>query len=780
MGKLFKSKKSKIIAIVLASILVVGAGVGGFIIYKLNKPPKGLKFDYATGSIVKERVESAQYLPDVNLLATPEIANTSLSNSALTTHNATINFNQDDYNKIVDELATITGTAVRNTTSILDIKDEIYTVLNMVPAFGQWFQLPQYFEAKHAQDGYNYYFYKLDYDNETSKISITRMTWSYACSVYSSSENKIYSTYYNDDVKQYQIMQTNYYYNEDNKEVVECSVVDFLKFNDNFYPIQCQYLENIEDTSTTKIQTVLRKELNAYSEKITNNASGNVVGGYDIDTNPSGGIMTKVIQLNYTDMHNIELMKIEQNSHTDYYSNIDTTNIAYYLKQHQNTVYYTNSWDYFDSANSKDAIELNDIFQLRETTKAQVLESFTKSNYITRQVMGTFNSSSVTVCTDCYNKTIDSGILMYKCNHNKNLDTVARSTSQVLVSSSAYQSEVVKILPWYIANHLKKFASNIGLKENEFLTSAKAICSDLTLETYKFQSNIDIFLDEISNKFINNISLCSSVKSLYETITAESIKLKKSQLNESAIATEIELENLTASAVVQKTIVKVSAKATLKKSNLLQKGTMYSLSFVMHDQTSNSTYTLISHYVEYTGSTLELSVTGQYNLKAFTLNKKDAHLNNSLRFTGYYALTKRTPLGDVVCSKLHDTIVNDTNIDMFETKSNGYNCSFTPSIKDGILTMTVNFVDALKPVVNIEGIDNTTVTLKMGAKVSDLLRLITISENDSIEQFKLTHGTTEYTTLNDTLASGEHTITTKDRTGNVEEFKFTVKISVLA
>ena len=777
MGKLLKTKKQKIIAILLSCIIAVGAGVGGFFAYKALFPPKSIKYDLATGSTVKERVDSAQYLPNIERLASPEVQNNGVSSTSLnSTETAEIKFNLNDYTEIVNDLAIITGTATQNDKSILDIKEEISTVLEMAPAFGKWFQLPTYKQAEHGQDGYNNFYYKFEYNHETQQIAVTRMTWSYTASVYVSSEDKVYSTYFNDDVKQYQIMQASYYFTNTNKEVVECSIVDFMKFNNDFYPIQCQYLKNIEDTSTTKIQSVLRKELTLYNDKIVNE---NVSRAYDIDTIINNGVMTKIVQLDYTDPYNIELIKIEQNSATNYYSNSNSTNLAYYLKQTHDTVYYTNSWDYYDLTNSTDNIPLNNIFELRETSKQAVLESFKQSEYCTRQVTGTFNTSSAIVCTDCYNHAISSGLMVYKCNHNKNQDTVARATANAIVSSEEYGNKILKFIPWHISNHLAKFVNTLNITHFSADSLTSDVCIDMMANNYNFQTAIDTLIAFTTQSFINTKSLCGSIKDLYNTIQSEYIPLQKSQLNRKDIKTELELKNFDALAVIQKTIIKVKASATVKSNKYMNIGDMYSLSLVMYNSKNNSIYTLISNYVEYTGSTLDLTLEGQYNLKAFALTTKDANLNNDLNFECVYALTKRTPNGDVLCSKTHEAKFNDVVLTTFETESNGYICSFTPDLSDGHLTMTTNFVDSENPVISIKGIQQTSLILPTGSTLADLFKITNISDNDMAENLTVLYGTTEYSSFDQPLVAGENTISVMDRTGNLQEFKFTLDFSII-
>ena len=775
MANFFKSTKGKIITIVLALVLVVG-GIAGYFIFEYGNK---LEYDFETGMIVKNRVDKAQYLPNLNLLV-ENTQQTQLMSATPDQSNylADLSFDLEDYQEIVDELAIITGTATRLDTNIMEIKEEIYTVLNMVPAFGKWFQLPHYFEAEHAQDGYNNYYYKLDYDKTSEKISIIRMTWSYTCDVYSSSNNKIYSSYYNDDIEQYQIMQVNYYYNSANKEVVECSVVDFARFNNDFYPIQSQYLANIQDTSTTKIQTVLRKELCAYEDKITDNPGGNIDGGLDIDTCREDGVMKKVVQLNYTDANNVELIKIEQNSNTDYYSDINTTNLAYYLKESENAIYFVDAWDYYDADNSFDEIELKNIFHLRtyNLSKDSIIDSFKNSHYYTRQVMGIPGSSSNTVCTQCYNRTIDSGLLVYKCNHNKNKETVARAIREVVSSSEAYQNEKYELITWNISKHLSKFANNVGISNQIIENYSTQLCKELNNE-YQFENNLDVFLTEISKDYLGNISLAKDVKNLYNTIKKQSKELKVKDLNKSAISSEIKLENLNETTTISNNKLTINANATIKSSILLENNAKYSLGLVLYNNARNINYTLLTNYVVYNGNDLSLTLSGTYNISNFTLKDKDTKAHVSTGLTLGYVLLKESELNDVVCSNYNNANITSGTFTNFENEINGFECVYQPKIENNALKLIVACTDIEEPEVSLRSLNNSKITLSSGAKVYDLFSLINITDNDAIKKISILHDDEKYNSMNETLIAGTNKIVAIDRTGNTATLTFAITLN---
>lgn len=769
MSKLLKSFKIKIFAVALASVLAVSGLCSCFLFGKTN-------FDYPTAMLVKNRVTKAQYLPNLELLVddTQSVQLTSATPDK-EYYTTDLSFNLEDYKSIVDELAIITGTGIRHDSDILEIKKEIYTVLEMVPEFGSWFQLPyNAMPSQNSQDGYNNYYYKIDYDRNSEKITITRMTWRCVCEIYSFAEDKIYSTYY-DDVHQYQIMQTNYYYNENNKEVVECSVVDFAKFNNEFYPIQCQYLENVENTSTTKIQSVIRKQIDAYDN------SGNVDRGLDIDTYRAGGVLRKVVQLNYTDADNVELIKIEQNFGTDYLSDINTTNLAFYLKQNENAIYFTDAWDYYDAANSADEIPLRNMFDFYYTdspSKEDIITSFIKSGYSPRQVMCTpnYGNSSRNVCNDCYYRNIASGLLVYKCNHNKSQDNIARAARQTVCSSSAFQNEVYQMLPWQISKLLSDFATSVGVSDEIVSSYSNKICCELG-DQYLFENNLDIFLEKVSQSFIEEVSLTKSVKNLYNTIKENSKRLSAAKLNTSAISSEVALENINETTSVSDNVITVNATANVKPNILLEKNAKYSIGLVLYDSTNSIINILLTNYVAYTGKNLNLSLNGSYNLSGFKLQEKDVKAFKPVNLTLGYALLKGGAVYEVACSGFVNANVSSGTFNTFENAVNGFECTYAPSVENQTFKVSVSSVDVESPKIKLEVSEDNSVTFTSGSKVYSLLSLLEIYDNDAVQSVTVMHGTDKYVSPIEALKAGENTVTVVDRSGNEASLTFTIKLN---
>ena len=769
MTNFFKSTKGKVFTVVLVIVLIVGA-IGAYFIFRNETK---LEFDFATDMLVKNRVKNAQYLPNLDLLSNKSQSTELLATSPDAAYYSTdLSFDLKDYQSIVDELAIITGTATSRDTSILDIKEEIYTALDLVPAFDRWFRLP-----------YDYHstFYNLHYDKENERISITRMNWSVTCGIYSSEEDKIYSTYFDDDVEQHQIMQANYYFNEDNKEVVECSVVDFARFGKDFYPIQCQYLANIQDTSTTKIQSVIRKEIDAYSYKLKDNGNGNVDGGLDIDTYREGGVMKKVVQLNYTDSNNVELIKIEQNQSTDYLSDINTTNLAYYLRQNDNAIYFVDAWDYYDEENSVNDISLNNLFYIRvddNLSKDRIINSFKNSSYSTRQVMSTVERglSSRNVCSSCYNLKYNSNLLVYKCDHNKNQEQVARAERGTACSSLDYQDQIYELIPLNISKLISNFAKNIGISDEIISTYSGNIVQKLDDE-YLFESNLDIFLAKASNDFIENVSLCKDVKDLYYNIKKKSKGLENKDLNKSAISSYITLDEFSESASVVNNQVTVNVTATVKSSILLEKNAKYSLGLVLYDDANNINYALLTNYKVYDGNDMSLELSGSYDLSEFILKDKDVKADRQLNLTLGYVLLKEGQRIDSVCSNYKTASISSGTFSAFTNNVNGFECDYQPIIENNKLTVSISFIDFTKPEIKIEKLFDNTLTFNSGATLFDLMTLINVTDNDFVATIKIFHGEEEYRRIDELLVEGINQILAVDRTGNFAVATFIIVLN---
>ena len=208
----------------------------------------------------------------------------------------------------------------------------------------------------------------------------------------------------------------------------------------------------------------------------------------------------------------------------------------------------------------------------------------------------------------------------------------------------------------------------------------------------------------------------------------------------------------------------------------MQKGSKYSLTYILHDEKSGITLPLLSNYLKYTGSNLDLTLSGQYNLENLTLEQKDAFLNNSISLISSIVLTRESSVIPVICSSTYKANTNNTNISSFKTSSNGFTCSFNPSIQDNQLQLTVNFVDSQKPQIETNKLEGD-INFTKGSKVYDLLRAIKIIDNDIIDNLSIDNKGTKYTNFQDTLLNGETTITITDRTGNTEKLVYHIYLS---
>ena len=744
----------KVFKLILPLILLLST-IGVVFIITSSK----FEYDIAKASLVKTRVSNAQYLPNVERLT---------SNQTMYSDDIDLKFDLDEYNMIVDELATITGTAVRQTNSILDLKNEVYFIMDIVPAFDTWFNLPHYIRVpdtlKDKIKNYNNYYYKVSYNEENERITVNRMSWRTVCDIYIESENKCYGSNDKDDVVQHQMIQLDYYYDEYNREVVECSVIDFCKFNDDFYPIQCQYLKNVENSSTTKIQVVLRKELDLYD-------TTNCQHALDIEVDKEYGCLRKITQLNYTDSNNVELLKIEQNSNTEYFSDIKTTNLAYYKCKNDNVSYFIDAWDYYDNT-SYDKIELHNMFDFDfgYVTKETIIDRFINSQYLSRVVTSYPGGgiSSRNVCSACYNGHSNSGLLVYKCNHNKNKDYITRGQRKIITSSLDNQEDLYQLIPIDLSNQLLRFNSNLGL-----LLDTSNMCVLLD-DTYNFETNVDSYIDNISKLYIENNIMINELVDRYETIVNKAKELDEKKLNLSSIAEYTSFDTFEDSTLVSDGLITVDAHATVKSSILLEKKAKYSIGLILYDELNNISYTLLADYVEYKGEDLELSLNKTFNIEEFIIDKKDINLSLSLEFTLGYALVKETSGIDIICSDYYQASISSDEQYEFMNIVDGYECYYEVSFSDDKCKMSVSFVDIEKPNVTIDYLDDNKLILESGSTLFDLLKLIRYSDNDMVSSMDVYHEDTLYTSILDELVEGETTIVISDRTGN--EIKIVIEI----
>lgn len=311
-----KLKSVKIIAIFVA-IALFAAILSGCIFNR-----KTLKYDSAKGAIASEKVENAQYTPDLDkYFGALSDAETAACASLTADSEQT---NSDEFTALIDKYAKIenyAGAGKYLGYDIYEIKNEIEFIVGKVPAFNQWFRMP----GMREEEGYAsipYYeswAYYLELDEETSTLSVTRVCWATRCSYFDyDTFNEVEEHKDGSSFIQYEIMKTNYTQTETD-EIVECfiysvgidhinrfkSEYDINYYNTNsedYYPFEYQYLRNVKDKSMVKYHITAAERTNK---------------GMDIRGLYPYGARREFMVVDYDGYRNIETTSVDQKFSTD-------------------------------------------------------------------------------------------------------------------------------------------------------------------------------------------------------------------------------------------------------------------------------------------------------------------------------------------------------------------------------------------------------------------------------------------------------------------------------
>lgn len=318
-----KKSKNKAVATILIVILLISATAGLLIWLFRDK----LEYNYELGRIALNKVENAQYIPDVSKYDSGAVV---LSGTRLGEPQQQ-GISKEEFNSIVDEYATVENYAGAGKClgyDIHEIKNEIAFVVEHVPAFEQWFRMPSMREKQGYinipyYEGWAYYLEM----SEDNVLSITRVCWCTRSSYIDFDNMKIVEDHANGtSFVQYEIMKTNYYVDENEKEVVECFIysvgIDNVKngatCNTNtsdYYPFEYQYLKNVKDTY------MIKYHIAAAERYASNDPIFDTIGmdfgeennsGMDISGNTPYGSHREFTILNYDGYSNIRLTDIEQ------------------------------------------------------------------------------------------------------------------------------------------------------------------------------------------------------------------------------------------------------------------------------------------------------------------------------------------------------------------------------------------------------------------------------------------------------------------------------------
>lgn len=334
------SKKKKVVAIVLVSVLLIAALAG--VLYWIFGDHRTLSFDFEKGGVAGNRVETAQYTPDIDKYLEVNGGATLSSNidagyieeniaTAAVLSGPTVT--QEEFQAIIDEFAKVdnyAGAGKYQGYDIYEIKEELKFVVEKVPAFNQWFRMPTMREKQGYASipYYEWWAYYLELELEPLKLSVTRVCWCTRSS-FMDFENKTFVEDYSDgsSVCQFEVMKTNYFTDENGDEVVEAYIysvgVDHVKnsskYNDNvsdYKPYEYQYLKNVKDKTLVTYHITAASRMGMYNNEEYFEGWREAPDGGDDGMDVRGltpyGVRREFRVVNYDGYSQIDMLDIDQ------------------------------------------------------------------------------------------------------------------------------------------------------------------------------------------------------------------------------------------------------------------------------------------------------------------------------------------------------------------------------------------------------------------------------------------------------------------------------------
>lgn len=768
-----KSKKKIILFTILGLVLVLIFSYAFLFMSQKGLFDGKLTYDYEKAQFAKRKVATAQYLPDPEKLASQEknaaAAHTIKTNAASLsedgekeekTNVARIGFEQ--YRKYMEDWGRIDpeGSGKYGGYDIYEIKDEIYFVLDNAPSFNQWFRMP-FYDWQDFPDGevpyYNFWAYNIQYDEDRDGLTVTRVCWSTRFD-YLDFENKRIIEYYDkngdESIIQFQIMRTNYFFDEQDREVVECFVytvaVDhvgggpfsldtgktgYYQSNEKYYyPVSVQYLKNIKDTSLTKymIQYCERDYSNSDLKKLGWNIDHTGGSSYDITHRDSIGTARSYLQLDYGGEDNVQMLKVDQVSpkaFTDY----EATDILYY-------------------AVTADSFGLFEKYYDRCTDGA--MPYLSENDYYGGQ----------------YEKVLMDGFGdMRRLQHaGKRHDSGVVSGDKITRVNDTYYGSASGL--GFLFN---RSAASLGLRTGLTDETCAAFVAEadqkmIANEDYAYEGALDGFFTVVAQNIKDNFCLRNEWKKIYKDSDA-ALQLKKLDENASAVAEKIVVKEAVIGVTVTGNTAHYTASGKVKSSILLQDGKNYSLGLVLKSERGdwylmdgNASGTRFSR-----GKELVLSGAGEAKFA-------DLDLKISGTYTLGYALVKE---GKTICSEFIPANVEAyEKVEIPEKEENGIVKTYEVTCEDGVLK--INFVGEDVEAPTISGVANGSVrTVEKGTPIAYAFYGMNIDDNDEIVCVEFYHGVTKYKNWGDAVVAGLNTLVVRDAAGN--ETKVTITIIIV-
>ncbi len=505
--------------------------------------------------------ESAQYLPDSEILAVSngedslsdqlnlsdisssdtladgtQESNDTIYDNVYKVSGDVMNFSKEEYDRLNDSLAVISSTGIIRETTISDLKDEVIYALNAIPGYDQWFMLPHGLTdetgKKLSLNSYN-----LSYDKESGKITMRRLSWKTKGKTYDVSSGIFYDE--NTYIRQYMVVE--YYIDDQNREVVDCTVCVFLSLSSGeYYPVSVQRLINVKDCSLTKYAASFTRKQTLVNE-IKNNKYA-----YDKNDFYDYGINTLMVRLDYSSENDISLLKTEFAT-TDKHQRIPTEGtLAYYRKVDDKALYYVNLWN----NNAKDNVFRGNGYYLR--IDADRLDS---EYYLDNELHDVISSSATALgeirynylCNVCIeSKNSDDGIFI-DCSHYELYPDVHNYFNQIVCNNENWLEDP-SFVKAGITTQYERLLHSLDIDYAVYIemqgTSLGNLVNKLIVDTGKIYHNekiSDIGYEKI-NEYVNENVKQMSFEEYCNLLSAKDNFIYDTEQNSSISGSEISID----------------------------------------------------------------------------------------------------------------------------------------------------------------------------------------------------------------------------------------------
>lgn len=771
---LFK-KLAAAIPLSLAGVMLFGFAFR--FLYMEGVFDRALSYNYGQADYAKRRVAEAQYLPDPEKLAAAE-------ESAVRA--ASFNFFSDEedetegdgtgedgsgqdetyedetgetelsridlegFRRCVDSWGTIEGMGAGKYQgySIYEIRDELYDVLDAVPAFGRWFRFPHWSDYPEGEDPYyaNWAYY-MEYDEGADALTMTRVCWVTRFGYFDFENKKIVEDYDeegDESIVQFEVMRTRYYYDEEGRETVECFVyavacdhVDrssdqsgrtgyYQPDEKYYYPVSVQYLKNVRDTSLTKyvIEYCERETVDMMDSAEGWDFGEDWDAPYNIEHRDSDGTRLDFLQLDYGGEDNVRMLKIRRRMPTEFID-FDAAKIFYYAATADGVGYIEG---YYDRCTDASAPTAWGAFGGGLDENGNVDRWFGEMGYSVGIYAQVESGADITRWEEeIYGNIGGIGVLL------------DRSVALLGERTGAGES--------------------FSQVTEEFL--ARADENYLSGDRLAYAGVLDGYIADLAADIADNFSLKSEWADIY--LASDRATEVGVDGNQSAAGEVIEVREGEAEVTVSGGIARYTLSGSVPETILLEDGEKYSLRLVFYSENGDWYLPAGSAPSAEFDRGRDLTIAGE---GAFSFAEIDMDVS------GTYTLGMALVKGNRVCSAFVPVRVTEyEETEIPASEKNGFEKSYAVTCEDG--TLKVEFV--CKDVQPPEVTGPEQVVLPRGASVAEAFSGVRIEDNGEIVYAEIRRPDgSAYGRWNEEAKAGINVLVVRDEGGNETRFSVLV------